>query len=200
MKLSRNCNLTGLMMLIIVAIVTASVRSETESNREYRIKTAFLYNFIKFIDWPKEKIADNNEPITIGIIGKDPFGDAFVPLKNKQLKSKKVAVKRFKSLEKMKKADSEGKQELDKQIEMIRKCHLLFICSSEQENLGEIINLVKEHNVLTVAEVTGFLKAGGIINLLMEEEKVRFEINASAARKAGLKVSSELLRLAKEFI
>ncbi len=200
MKLSRNCYLTGLMMLIIVAIVTASVRAETEPNREYRIKAAFLYNFIKFVDWPKEKIADTNEPITIGIIGKDPFGDAFEPLKNKQLKSKEVAIKRFKSLEEMKKADSEGKQELNEQIETIRKCHILFICSSEQENLGEIINLVKEHNVLTVAEMTGCLKAGGIINLLMEEEKVRFEINASAAKKAGLKVSSDLLRLAKKVI
>ena len=173
---------------------------QAAENKEYQIKAAFLYNFIKFVDWPKKKNEDSNEPITIGIIGKDPFGDAFEPLKNKQVKDRQVVIKRFKALEELEKAGEEGKTELDKQIETIRKCYLLFICSSEEKNLGRIINSVKEHNVLTVGEMSGFVEAGGIVNFLVEEKKIRFEINAVAATRAGLKIRSKLLRLAKRVI
>jgi len=186
---------TLVVLVLILMPLTAKANDDSAQNREYQIKAAFLYNFIKFVDWPKEKTPDSNEPIILGIIGKDPFGDAFEPIKDKPVKEKMVLVKRFKGLEELKESP-----EKHPQIEAIRKCHLLFICRSEKQKLKETISLVKDHSVLTVADMESFLESGGIINFVMEEKKVCFEINVTAAKLAKLEVRSQLLRLAKRII
>jgi hypothetical protein len=182
---------------LFVGSITAEVHANSAPSREYQVKAAFLYNFIKFVDWPEEKVTDSNEPITICILGKDPFEDAFAPLKDKQAKGRKVVVKRFKGFEELENSSEKDKTKLQRVIDTFRKCHVLFICSSEKEKLKETINSVKDHPVLTVGETKGFLEAGGIINFLMEEKKVCFEINITAAERARLKIRSKLLRLAK---
>jgi len=169
-------------------------------SREYQIKAAFLYNFIKFVDWPEEKFGDSNEPIIIGIICKPPLADIFEPIKDKKVKGRGIVIKRFKSFEELKKSSGEDNPESARKIETLTKCHLLFVCSSEQEYFKEIINSVKDSSVLTVGEAEGFLKAGGIINFLMEEKKIRFEVNIVAARQAELEIRSKLLRLAKRVV
>jgi len=189
-----------LALALLVMPIAAQAQNNSAQSHEYQIKAAFLYNFIKFVDWPEEKMADGNEPITIGILGKDPFGNAFEPLKAKKIKGRKVVVKRFKGFEELKKSSGKDKSELGRKIEALRKCHLLFVCPSEKENLTEIINSVKKHSVLTVGEMQDFLEAGGIINFVIEEKKVRFEINVAAAEQAKLEIRSKLLRLAKRVV
>jgi len=172
--------------------IAPKARADSTSSQEYQVKAAFLYNFIQFVDWPEEKSADSNEPITIGIIGKDPFGNAFEFIKDKKVKGGRgVIIKRFKSFEDLKKST---------EIEALTKCHLLFICSSEQKNLKETIDFLKDHSVLTVADMQGFLESGGIVNFVIEENKVGFEINIAAAEHAKLKIRSQLLRLAKRIV
>jgi len=178
-------------LVLFAAPMAPQARADSAQSREYQIKAAFLYNFANFVDWPKEKVADSNS-ITIGIIGNDPFGKAFEPIKNKQIKGKKVVIKWFKGLEELKKSTE--------QIEAIRKCHLLFVCRSQKEQLTKIINLVKDHSVLTVGDMKAFLESGGIINFLMEDKKVRFEFNITAAKRNKLTISSKLLRLAKRVV
>jgi len=185
----------GLMTVLIAGTITAGRGAESESSREYQIKAAFLYNFIKFVDWPEEKTTDSNEPTIIGIIGKDPFGDAFEPVKDKPVKDRKIVINRFKGLEELKESP-----EKHPQIEAIRKCHLLFICRSEKQKFKETIDLVKDRSVLTVADSEGFLESGGIINFTMEEKKVCFEINVTAAKRAKLEIRSQLLKLAKRIV
>jgi len=170
------------------------------SSREYQVKAAFLYNFIKFVDWPKEKMGDANEPITLGIIGRDPFGKVFESVKNKKVKGRGFMIKRFKSIEALKISGGEYKAELSRQIESLRKCHLLFVCSSEKGVLKEIISIVRDHPVVTVGDMKGFLESGGIINFVMENQKVRFEISAAAAKRAKVQIRSQLLRLAKRVV
>ncbi len=186
--------------VVLVLFVGPQAWADSTSNREYQIKAAFLYNFIMFVDWPKEKIDDGNEPITIAIIGEDPFKKAFEPLKDKKAKGRNVIIKRINGIEELEKFDQENKYEQYPQIETIRKSHLLFVCDSEKKYIAKIINLVKDHNTLTVAETEGFLEAGGIINFLMQDNKVCFEINLSAAKHAKLQIRSKLLRLAKRVI
>jgi len=188
------------MFLVVLGYVGAPLLADTEPSREYQIKAAFLYNFIKFVDWPKEAMPDGNEPITIGVIGKDPFGNAFEPVKDKDVREKKVVVKRFKSIADLKKLGESGKDELDRQIEAVKKCQLLFVCSSEKEHLKDIVNAVKHRPVLTVGDTEEFLQSGGIISFVMEDQKVRFEVNLTAAEHAKLKIRSQLLRLAKRVI
>lgn len=187
--------------LIVAAIpVFAQSQNESAQSREYKIKAAFLYNFLKFVDWPEDKENDNNNPILIGIIGKDIIADAFEPVKDKKVKNKNTVIKTFKSFEELKKIKDEKSPEFQDTVDALRKCHLLFICSSEKNNLVEIIDLVKNNSVLTVGETSGMLKTGGIINFLLEENKVRFEVNLVAAKQSKLTIRSQLLRLAKQVI
>jgi len=196
----RAYNLIFLALALLSMAIVVKAQDDSTVNREYQIKAAFLYNFLKFVDWPKEKLADSNEPVSIGIIGKDPFGNAFAPVKDKENKGRKVTIKRFKTFEELKKSGEKDKSLLDREMEALRKCHLLFISSSEKEMLKEIIDAVKDHSILTVADTQGFLESGGIINFIMEEQKVRFEINVTNARQAKLQIRSQLLRLAKRVV
>ena len=173
---------------------------EAEEDKEYQIKAAFLYNFIKFVDWPKDKMPDVNEPIVVGIIGKDPFGNAIDIIKGEYVKDKKLVVRWFKSFEDSKKSDEKDKPGAHREIEAIRKCHMLFFCSSEKKGIKEIIKSLKGSHVLTVGDVNGFLESGGVINFIMENKKVRFEINIPAAKRAEIEIRSQLLRLAKRII
>jgi hypothetical protein len=186
--------------VIILVSPATKVRAESAGSDENQVKAAFLYNFLKFVDWPDDKVVDNNETIVIGIIGEDPFGEALNLIKGKPVGDKKVVVKRLEGFEELRKTGEKDKDELNRKIETLRKCHVLFICSSEKENVEDIINLVKNHNVLTVGDIKGFLKANGIINFLIEDKKVRFEINAVAAEKADIEIRSKLLRLAKRVV
>jgi hypothetical protein len=186
--------------VLFLVLNTPKARADSAKSKEYQIKAAFLYNFIKFVDWPEEKTSDSNEPIIIGIIGKDPFGRVFEPIKNKKVKNRIVVIKRFKSFESIQKLGEHDKAEFDRNINYLRKCHLLFVCSSEKDKVKEVLALVKDHSVLTVADTKGFLESGGIINFLMEDKKVHFEINVTAAKKSKLKISSKLLRLAKRVV
>jgi hypothetical protein len=189
-----------LALMLFATPIATTARNHTEKSREYQIKAAFLYNFIKFVDWPEEKLDDITDTITIGIIGKDPFGNAFEPIKNKKVQERKVAVKRFKPFEALKKSGTDDKTEQKQQIDALRKCHLLFISSSEKDKLAEIIEALKGSSVLTIGETADFLETGGMINLLMEAKKVRFEINIPAAQQEKIKIRSKLLRLAKRVV
>jgi hypothetical protein len=85
-------------------------------------------------------------------------------------------------------------------MEALKTCHLLFICPSEKKLLAEIIDVVKSDGVLTVGDIGEFIEAGGTISFFMEDNKIRFNINLTSAEKAGLKIRSQLLRLAKKVI
>lgn len=184
--------LFALFVVLPVVPVRAQSGDNSDLSREYKIKAAFLYNFIQFVDWPEEKTSNQKEPIILGIIGKDPFGESFEPIDNKQIKGRKSLINRFESMDKLKASGDKEKF----YIESMRKCHLLFICSSEKDHLTDILNIVSGHGVLTVGETPEMLKSGGVINFLVVENKVRFEINLAAAKQDKLKVRSQLLRLA----
>lgn len=187
-NMSRIRTIVVLALALFVGVMSAEAKEESARSREYQVKAAFLYNFIKFIDWPEEKFTDDGKEIVIGIVGEDPFGDAFEPIEKKKVKDKKLVVRRFAGF----------KQLRDK--EALKECHVLFICSSQQEHLKDIITTVEDSGVLTVGETEGFLEAGGIIGFVLHEKKVHFEVNVSAAEQAKLKIRSQLLRLAKRVV
>jgi hypothetical protein len=197
---TRVYNLIVLSSVLFMAVTAPKALAESSPSQEYQVKAAFLYNFLQFVDWPEEKLVDSNEPIIIGIIGNDPFGSAFEPIKDKKVKGRAVVIKHFKGLEELKKSAEKDMPESSQEMEPLTKCHLLFICPSEQKNLKEIIDTVKDQSILTVGEMEGFLENGGIINWFVEEKKIRFEINTAAAERAKLKIRSNLLRLAKRVV
>jgi hypothetical protein len=181
--------------LIIAPIALADASSA--KYKEYEVKAAFIFNFLKFTDWPEEKTAANNSQIIIGIIGEDPFGPATNVFKGKSIEEHKLLLTRFEGIEQIKKMPEKEK---NKHLDAIKTCHLLFICQSEQKQLRDIIEIVRNSSVLTVADTDGFIEAGGIINLFTEENKIRFDINQVTAENTGLKIRSQLLRLAKRVV
>ncbi|MBN1787952.1 MAG: YfiR family protein [Sedimentisphaerales bacterium] len=181
--------------LLLSLLLGLQVKADAPS-REYQVKAAFLYNFIMFVDWPQEKEVDENTPITIGIIGDDPFSNAFDPIRSKQAGSREIVIKRFKGLEELKTSG-----ELAKTTDALKDCHLLFICRSEKKVVSEIVDIIKDSNVLVIGDMDGFLElGGGAINFVLQEEKVRFEVDLGAAKSAKLKIRSQLLKLAKRII
>jgi hypothetical protein len=176
------------------------VGAGSEKSQETKIKAAFTYNFIRFVDWPKEKQADVNEPIIIGIIGSEDFMEAFEPIKGKRIKDRNISIKYFAGYEKLKKSNNTDDSQWDKKMESLKVCHVLMFCSCNSvriQNSNQIVRALKGLPILTIGETENFLESGGVINFLMEDEKVCFEINAAAAKINKLRISSKLLRLAK---
>lgn len=146
---------------------------------EYEIKAAFLIKFIKFVDWPESTFADAQDPIVIGVVGKDPFGRHLQDLvEGKTIKSRPVRIRHFRD------------------YLSISECQVLFVSRSEKESMNLVLQRIADRHVLTIGDSKNFARKGGIINMYNRNRKVRFQINLSAAEKAGLKISSRLLRLA----
>ena len=117
---------------------------ESPVERAAKIKAAWLYNFVKFVEWPEAAIGDR-ETIELCVLGVDPFGSALDALEGKLLEQKRVAIKRLRS------ANGPG------------SCRILFISASEEPRLPEIVSSLGRSNVLTVGDTAGFIEAGGII-------------------------------------
>jgi ribosome-associated protein YbcJ (S4-like RNA binding protein) len=188
-----------LVLLGCLLVSDAYPNSQSAQYKEYEVKAAFMYNFLKFVDWPEEKIARSGNQIVIGIIGEDPFGAAADIFKDKKVEEHNVVLRRFEGIEQLKKAAEKDKPANEK-LEALKTCHLLFICPSEQKQAREIIDIVGKNDVLTVGDSAGFIESGGAINFFLEDNKIRFNINLTAAEKAGLKIRSQLLRLAKRVV
>ena len=162
---------------------------------------------MKFIDgWKFQKGPDGNDgesgesdkSIILGIIGKDPFQDAFVLLKDNKAKNRKFIVKYFKGFSEF--SDGDEKAALHPEIENIKTSDILFICSSERRYVRNILEPIRKENILTIADTQDFLEKGVIINFTLEKNKVRFEINTAGAERANLIIRSKLLRLAERII
>jgi hypothetical protein len=192
----------SLSILAVTAIVVMSLSlsgknsDEPVRHREYKIKAAFLYNFLRTVDWPEGRFTDGNEPWVIGIVGKDPFGESFDQAADKGAKGRQVIIRRFPSVQGNPTADPQ-KDLRAVQTQAWRKCHLLFVCRSEQASVSSVLQTVAGCSVLTVGEVQGFLESGGCINFIPTTDKGDFEINLDACKQAQLVVSSKLIRIAK---
>ncbi len=172
------------MALCAASALAREVGAQTSSFTPYQHKALYLYQFAKYTEWPKEILADDNGPFVLGILGKDPFGKDIDIIQGKPIKGRKLTVKRF------------------AKVQEVTGCHLLFISSSETEQLPQILKALEKSSILTIAESEGFAQQSAMINLVAEQKSagsqtVSFEINRAAAEKANLKLDTQLLKLAK---
>jgi hypothetical protein len=146
---------------------------------EYEVKAAFLYNFAQYVEWPEEAFSETDGVFIIGVLGEDPFGQALDRIaETKTVGDKKIVVRRFESL-----AD-------------YTPCHILFVSRAEAERLPRVVEKVASSHALVVCDAEGSALKGAVINLVVEHSRIHLEINLGAAERAGLKISSKLLRLA----
>ena len=156
---------------------------DSSNSSEYLIKAGFIFNFAKFVEWPQTTFAQPDSPIVIGILGTDPFGAIIDQIvQDKKIGGRGFVVKRLKW----------GADPKD-----LKECKILFVGASERMHIDELVQIVRGLPILTVGETPGFAERGGVIRLVLEDNKVRFEVNVDAAHQAGLTISSRLLTLAR---
>lgn len=163
--------------LLFGAPLMAAASAQTPT--EYQVKAAFLYNFAKFIQWPSEPPVDEGA-FVISILGRDPFGRALDDtLQGKTIDNRKIILRRV------------------SRVEDVGPSQILFISDSERDRLPQILEQMGTRAVLTVGEMSQFAERGGVIRLKMDQDRIRFEINVAAAERSGLRISSQLLKLAE---
>jgi YfiR/HmsC-like len=170
-----------ILWVVLSVVLAGPLRSYAAETllTEYQVKSLFLMNFIKYVDWPPGSFAADDTPIIIGLYGEDKFGDA---LKN-TVEGRIISGRRI-TIQPVQSENDSG------------KCHILFVSDSEKNRLDEILAPVKTLPVLTVGETDRFMEQGGVINFVKKEGKIRLEINLTAALEAKLEISSKLLRVA----
>lgn len=167
--------LIALACLAIMGVCLAKGLSESQ------VKAAFLFNFAKFVEWPAQSFAESNSPIVVGLVGDGEVADEIDQVaKGKTIDGRRLVTKRLGA-----KDDTQG-------------CHILFISAGEKRRVGSWLEKAKDSSVLTVGETDGFMRNGGVIGFVIEDNRVGFEVNAGAAKRKRLKISSQLLRLAKD--
>jgi len=157
---------------------TGSVKLAAQSPDEYRVKAAFILNFARFVDWPPDSFSERGV-LAVGIIGDNPFGGSLDQLNGTTVNGRRIAIRRFKF------------------GDYLRGCQILFVSSSERNRLGKILDSVKGGSVLTIGELPQFNQTGGVIKFVIQDYRVRFEINPGAAGHARLRISSKLMALSK---
>jgi len=164
---------------VVWLLLAASSVLGQEKPGEYQVKAAYLYNFGRFVEWPAKLTTANTGPFTICVLGEDPFGPALdTTLAGETIANQKVAARRISSLQ----------ESVD--------CQILFISSSEAKRLNKIIEALDKSAVLTVSDIPEFSQRQGMIQFVFEENRIRFEVNLTATQRAGLTLSSELLKVA----
>jgi hypothetical protein len=158
---------------------TDSGFGQEPSLSKYQVEAVFLLNFAKYVEWPAAAFPDATAPITIGVMGTDPFGDSLPhTMEGKMVNGRPFVIKHLA-------ADS-----------AVDGCHILFVSHSEASRMSGILDKAGSLPILTVGEDESFARNGGIINFVLKNDKVRLEIDLAAARKAGVTISSKLLAVA----
>jgi hypothetical protein len=156
------------------------VHAEEPLPDEYPVKAAFLFNFAKFVEWPSDSFKSPSDPIAICVFGQDPFSGALEEVvRNKTVGNRVFVVRQVVN------------------AQQAAKCQIVFVSASERKRFRSFLEELKGFSILTVGEVEDFTVYGGIINFKLKDSRVRIEIDASAAERARLRISSKLLSLAE---
>jgi len=154
-----------------------------DDNKEYLVKAAFIYNFVKFVEWPDGKAISTQSNINVCIVGNSPL-------------RKTSDVFRAASTAKLKLSLAEEKSWKDAP----QRCHILFISDSEEGKVNDILAGLQGQPVLTVSDIDDFAEKGGMIGFVTSDNKIKLVVNTKATAAAGLKVDAQLLEIALKVI
>jgi hypothetical protein len=166
-------------IVIFLLLRVPVLRAQQARASEYQVKATYLYNFARFVEWPAKIATAKSDSFTICVLGQDPFGPALDAIvAGETIGGKVVLARRV-----LKPQDAVS-------------CRVLYISSSEDSRLKEILVAFDKAGVLTVSDIPQFSQRGGMIEFVQESNKIRFEVNLASAEGAGLTLSSELLKVA----
>jgi hypothetical protein len=142
---------------------------------EYDVKIGFIYNFAKFVTWPEASLDKDPQTLVICYAADNPAIEAFDKLDGKTINHRKIKVFAY-----------------DEQT-CLEQSQIIFFATQDKAYIQPILAKAKGRNILTIGEVEGFTQWGGIINFFEDHNRLRFQVNLDAARREGLKMSSQLL-------
>ncbi|MEK6761418.1 MAG: YfiR family protein [Nitrospirota bacterium] len=167
----------GLGFLLSLSIEPAVLAAE--ANGEYLLKSAFLYNFAKFVEWPTSIFSTSSTPLTICVLGNDPFGSSLEAIAEKTIKGRALVVKRLRS------------------VGGAKDCQMLYVSPNELTQTAEIVRTLQKAPILTVCDVESCAQEGIMVNMRMVENRVQLDMNLDAVQRTPLKVSSQLIKLTR---
>jgi hypothetical protein len=176
---------TAICLALLAALVLPPGLSSAQENRldEYSAKATFLAAFPNFIEWPAEAFPSLQTPLLLCVFGDFSFGTSLAAkTRGASIHGRRIEVRWV-------------HKEQD-----LRACHILFVSRSEASRYGKILKTVEGASVLTVGETSNFLASGGAIDFLFEEDRLQFEVSVGAATDAHLRISSNMLALARHVI
>ena len=170
--------LRSALLVACVWIGSATVWAQ-DAELEYKVKSAFLFNFLKFTEFPTNRYAAPEDAFVIGCLPDDPAAPILAAsMEGKSIDGRPIRLVAFKA------------------NDDVRRCHLLFISRTRKAQGDEALDRLKNAPVLTVGEADQFAERGGMINFVRHERTFRFEINLKVAERAGLRISSKLASMA----
>ena len=176
----RSCSRTHIRALGLMCLFLCAAAAQVQHADEDRVKAAYLYNFVKFVEWPAASFSRTDDPTVICFIGDERLAEILQQtVRGKQPKGRPVETR-----------EVSGEQEF-------KSCHILLITSRDKARILQILRCVQSTSVLTVGQSDEFTRLGGMINLVRNDTSIELEINPKAAEAAGLKISSRLLAVSR---
>lgn len=173
--------------VIAIALALTSVRQCRAdgggSAAEYQVKAAFLYKFVSYVDWPPRAFPGIDSPLVIGVIGADTLAESLRQIvANRTVNNRAIVIRR------MRRGDP------------VSGLHVLFIGRADGERAADMLAQARGQSVLTVTESEDALASGSMINFVVVDDKVRFDIALDSAERVSLRISARLLTVARKVV
>ena len=167
-----------LLLCCLISVATAEAAAPVGAS-EYQVKAAFIFQFARFVVWPASAFASRDAPLSICVLGGNPFGSALEDMAAGELVYSHPLIVQNRN-----------------RVEDLDNCHIVFLSSASEQVNGQALQYLSGRSVLTVSDSRDFARHGGVIGLVTVNGKVRVQVNRSSAEAAQLKISAKLLRVA----
>ncbi len=163
---------------VLLGLVAFSPANADSPDAEYQIKIALIYKLTKFVTWPEGTFTADDQPFSLCVLGRDPFGHALDALSTRQVRGHPISAARHARIQ-----------------TGAANCDLVFVADSQRQTLDAALEGMRQRPILTVSDIPGFAEQGGMVEITRDDKRLRFRINLAAAAGAGLRIAAPLLDL-----
>jgi len=165
---------------VFIVIAFLQTPCFSDGNLDAKVKTAYIFNILKFITWPGATVEDKTAPVRIAVVGQDPVGDLLEELSKSALEGQALEV-----------------EHCPDEKNLSSEAHIVFISRSMEQHLPDIVQHYQGKVVLTISDIRQFSRRGGIIGFFQDRGRIKIEINLRMARELGFKIDARLLEIAR---
>ncbi len=172
------------MCMVLLAAVSCPERAPAQQAamaREYKVKVAYIYNFTRYVKWPKRAFSNDQSPFVIAVFGADPLGSTLDKLQKRKASGRPIITRRYQSLDE------------------VGQAHILFIAGPRDESVDELLaGQLGNKPILVVCQQPGLGVSGAPVNFFLDNDgTVGFELNVDAIQRRGLSADAQLMNIAR---